>query len=358
MVSAQGRLDESLSIDREALGLIESLAKDPPYKPDYQDALANQKIHVGLRLVAQGKVGEAERVAREALDLAADLARAYPRQQEPPYYALNVARAFQLLGQIQGQAGLFAEAEESCGAALKAVQEVVDQHDGESVLVLELVDYLLNLVTARNHLGRHGPAEEELLVRAERAMDQLARDFPDLPDVMLRAVRVHHDLGYLYLALDQKERAEESLRRHATILEDLVHKYPDDLGRKEQLAWFRALAPAPLCDPAQALRLADELRRQNGDPTRCDWIVGTARYRQGDWQGCIEALAGPPHENVPGHAIVVYFLAISCGKLGQQDRARAYYDQAVRLSGTDQDIVLQRIRADAERCLGIPSSRP
>jgi non-specific serine/threonine protein kinase/serine/threonine-protein kinase len=357
IVGSQRGSDEASPIAYEALAVIESLATDVPGVANYQDAVANQSIDVGHYAATGGDLVGAERLARRAVEVAGALSLAHPSPVAGPYYPLNIARGYRLLARVKTAAGCLVDAEAAYEAALRIGQEVVDQHPGDPDLILELVDHMRNLAQARARLGRHGTTEEELLTRAAKAQDKLAQDFPDLPEYVVRSAESYRDLGYLQLSNGRAVHARACFRHYVLGLESLVRKFPDSLDYKARLAWFLAIAPAPIGDPARSLHLVENGRQASGDPAWCARVVGMARFRQHDWRGCISALSGPPLVGRPEDAVPAYFLAMSWWALGESDRGLTWRDRAVEWAGERWDHELLYVRVEAENAFRHPSNR-
>jgi hypothetical protein len=83
-------------------------------------------------------------------------------------------------------------------------------------------------------------------------------------------------------------------------------------------------------------------------------IVGLADYRLGNWKAARAVLAKGPADPV-----TAYLLAMTCQRLGDGGKARAYYDQAVHASAAKvlRDLPLESIKAEASQVLGIGRAR-
>lgn len=115
---------------------------------------------------------------------------------------------------------------------------------------------------------------------------------------------------------------------------------------------------APLRDPALALDLAERAVRLEPNNPTCWAALGLARYRTGRWAeavGAIEkcdALAGSSTTTNQ------FLLSLACSRLGDRERARRCYRQALaNLAQGDVPTELQdeldRLRAEAAALLGL-----
>jgi tetratricopeptide (TPR) repeat protein len=131
---------------------------------------------------------------------------------------------------------------------------------------------------------------------------------------------------------------------------------PEDAGAHNGLAWLRATCADPkFRNPEEAVALAE--RAVKLDPENAGYwnTLGVARYRAGDWRAAIAALEKSMALQQGGDAFDWLFLAMAHGQLGDQDRARAWYDKAVAWMeehpSRDPE-ELSRFRAEAEDLLG------
>src|SRR5262249_9562183 len=110
---------------------------------------------------------------------------------------------------------------------------------------------------------------------------------------------------------------------------------------------------AAVRDGPRALALAETIKGSGINPKTLSWIVGIARYRTGDWQGCVTALAQCLPEDGPGPVDVAYYLAMSCHQAGRPDEAARYLRLARKWSRAPESWYELRglLRAEAEALL-------
>jgi tetratricopeptide (TPR) repeat protein len=133
---------------------------------------------------------------------------------------------------------------------------------------------------------------------------------------------------------------------------------PDTLVSMSDLAWLLATAPdVQRRDPPRALELARKAAELSPTTAAFWGILGTARYRSGDWAGAIgdlERAVGlrPPED--PTNAFEGFFLAMAHGQQGNQDQARQWFAHCVQWMDKDKkgQAELQRFRAEAAALLG------
>jgi tetratricopeptide (TPR) repeat protein len=98
-----------------------------------------------------------------------------------------------------------------------------------------------------------------------------------------------------------------------------------------ELAFLLANCADPtLRDPAQATEFANKAL-DLAPRHALNWLVlGSARYRRGDWQGAIAALTKADAGSPGGNPYVWIFLAMAHAKKGERKQAQAWYDRTVR----------------------------
>ncbi len=183
------------------------------------------------------------------------------------------------------------------------------------------------------------PDEAEAAFRDALAVrEAIAAGSRDAADLAELAV-AREALGRALAETGRAARAIEHRQAALEIWDELATSHPGDpeiLGHRvdarNDLAWVLATDPDPaIRDPARALGLAEEAVRDSTDPSACWNTLGVARYRSGDFPGAVEALersaASSPGEG--GTAFDHYILAMACLRLGEPDRARDWFDQAV-----------------------------
>jgi len=134
---------------------------------------------------------------------------------------------------------------------------------------------------------------------------------------------------------------------------------PDAASR---IAYWRAMADADRAfalverpdstpqDAGRAVELARRAVEREPKNVGCQWVLGVARYRTGDWPGAIEALTKSeelaPDQYVSSNG---FFLAMAHWQLGHRDEARAWYDKAVAwmVKNAPEDEVIYRDEAAA-----------
>jgi uncharacterized protein HemY len=126
------------------------------------------------------------------------------------------------------------------------------------------------------------------------------------------------------------------------------------------LAWFYATSPdAKLRDAEMAVRFAKqavEIAPKEGTLWN---TLGAAHYRAGNWKDAIAGLEKSMELRKGGDSFDWFFLAMAHWKLGEKDKARTRFDQAVEWMDKHQprDEELRRFRAEAAELLGIKDGK-
>jgi WD40 repeat protein len=129
-----------------------------------------------------------------------------------------------------------------------------------------------------------------------------------------------------------EQSAQQDIERYRRAVE----ANPDDAQACNGLAWSYLIAPESLRDVIAALPLAEKaVRLSPNDRNRLIYrnTLGVAYYRHRRYREAIEMLR-PNLETQADWALAfdLYFLALSHHQLGETQRARDYYDWAVRWS--------------------------
>jgi WD40 repeat protein len=174
-----------------------------------------------------------------------------------------------------------------------------------------------------------------------------------------RPLKLEVDFGDLGKpTLSRAERARRKIEQYRRALA----AKPDDPAGCNSLARLYATAPQPLRDVKAALPLAEravKLAPQNAMNAN---TLGVVYYRAGRYREAVEVLRANLARSEDSRLVHdLYFLAMSCKKLGETERARDYYDWAVRWLRTQPNVStnffsqeeLAEFQAEAKAVLGI-----
>jgi tetratricopeptide (TPR) repeat protein len=157
----------------------------------------------------------------------------------------------------------------------------------------------------------------------------------------------HYYLGRVLSLKGNPEEARAAFQRVLTLA-------PNNANAQNDVAWFWATGPVKDRDPERAVAAAKravQLVPRNGN---CWNTLGVAHYRNGEWQESIAALMKSVQLRQGGDGSDFFFLAMAHWQLGEKDKARTWYDQAVawmnknKPSGDE----LKRFHVEATALLG------
>jgi tetratricopeptide (TPR) repeat protein len=227
----------------------------------------------------------------------------------------------------------------------------------------ELALCQINLGNLLRQAGRTDEAAQAYR-QAVALLEKLAAGPSAGADYRLFLARSHINLALLLEENSRPQEAEQAYRQALALYEKLAAKSPDRLQCGNELALClrnlghllrqtgRPDAAAQACRQAvaaaqQAVKLAPQAAGY--------WsTLGAAQYRAGEWHAVLRSLhrsrelGGEPEDG--------FYLAMAHGRLGEQDRARQWYDRACTALGKNQpaDKQLLRLRAEAAALLGLP----
>jgi tetratricopeptide (TPR) repeat protein len=169
-----------------------------------------------------------------------------------------------------------------------------------------------------------------------------------------------HNLANSYSAFGRHADALKLREQTLALMKvKLGPDHPDTLVSMNNLAWSLATAPdEDLRDPAKAVEYAT--RAVELAPRNAFYLgtLGSARYSSGDWKGAIadlERAIGLRNADDEANASDAFFLAMAYGQTSDKDKARAWFERAVRWieKGDKDDPELKRFRAQAAMLLEV-----
>ena len=182
--------------------------------------------------------------------------------------------------------------------------------------------------------------------------EQALRDAIGLEPTSEEAFLWHQDLGDTYLMRSKYELAlEECLQAIA-----FRSNYSNIHSVVSQLM---ALDPeSTYFSPEKSLRHAQKALELDSERGLAWRALGWAKYRQGDAQGCIEAIEKSMELDDGGDGRHWLFLAMACWKVGRREEARGWYERAAEALPAErvgcQD--LYHLRDEAAALLGVSTA--
>jgi tetratricopeptide (TPR) repeat protein len=295
----------------QAIDLQQKLVADHPAAPDYAWELGASQMNLGILRRDRGDHAGAERAFRDVIATYRNLAGRFP---DVPAYRWEQASSEANLGKLLGR-----------------------------------------------YLGRHREAEEAFR-RAITIQKKLMGDSPknpqDLDDLAFYYYwhsRVIHDSGRVP---EEKALMEKALR----LREKLFKANPGNNRLKGMVAhtcycvaWLEVVAQGPPWPEAgRAAALAKRAVQLNPKEGASWFVLGIASYRTGNWKDCLAAMERA-RELRYTHLSRGFFVAMAHWQLGDREKARACYAEAVTFMEKHgpHDPEPLRFRAEAAALLGI-----
>jgi serine/threonine protein kinase/tetratricopeptide (TPR) repeat protein len=195
------------------------------------------------------------------------------------------------------------------------------------------------------------------LVLRREAQELLSKDVTDLPSRTVGGSRHNPYLAYsLGRALERKGLYPEAIAEFRKAIE----MKPDIAEAHNCLAWWLANHPNPKDrDPDGGVHWAKkavELAPKEGSYWN---TLGVAHYRAGAWKEAIAALEKSMEFRKGGNSADWFFLAMCHEKLGDKEKARQWYDKAMKWMDKNDPAneELRGFRAESAAVLGIKDEK-
>jgi serine/threonine protein kinase len=170
----------------------------------------------------------------------------------------------------------------------------------------------------------------DLLGRSIHLFESLLASDPENVDCRMHLAQAHYSLAYQYAT---QKRPQEAHDEYARVAEQYRHaaRYATDSHPANHLAWFLANCPdRDVADAKEAVALAKQLVEREPRMGAFWNTLGVAYYRAGDWHAAIEALKKSMALRLGGDGYDWFFLAMAHWQLGEKERARQWYQRAVK----------------------------
>jgi tetratricopeptide (TPR) repeat protein len=224
-----GRLDRAEDAHRRALGILLPLPAGPPGPtPAYRFELVRAYNDLAYVKWKQGRVLAAGENLEKALkDLAVLLDKEEPTNDKYPSYLLTEAQVHRQLALIQGARNHPEDESKSVANAIRILEQLDRQFPDVPEYRYELSETLAMLETnLRNPMMRR-EAEKRYQRAVELAAD-LTRRYPGVPDYQASLARSQRKLGtVLRNTLGKLEDAEKAFRAAVIAQRSLVDRFPD-----------------------------------------------------------------------------------------------------------------------------------
>jgi tetratricopeptide (TPR) repeat protein len=303
---------------------------------------------LGLALYSLGRAEEAEAHYGQALTLAERLVREFPSE---PIFQNRLAGILQQWAELARDLGQICQAECLFRRAMTVLDKLASDHPsdlayrstwaGLSRRVGDLLFQDGNLAEARDPLQRSVDILEDWM-----------RRYPKTIGYREETAAAWLSLGRLCLATGQQDEVERAFRRCIELYEQLGLERRERAPYKTTLACLFADCPVEaLRNPPRAVELAKKaLETEPG----ASWLwvtLGAAHYQLGEWKAAVAALKTGLRQKNPDICRGNFYLAMTCARQGDGDRARRSFEQAVRWMDANQprnpDLIRLQAEADA-----------
>jgi tetratricopeptide (TPR) repeat protein len=130
---------------------------------------------------------------------------------------------------------------------------------------------------------------------------------------------------------------------------DLAASRQKELAGYNDAAWFLATCPEPkFRDPGRAVALAQRAVELDPKEGKLWNTLGAAQYRAGNWKAAARALEKSIELSKGGQSVDWFFLAMAYWQLGEREKARTWFEQAMKAKDwnrTDSDMLYREAAA-------------
>jgi serine/threonine protein kinase/tetratricopeptide (TPR) repeat protein len=227
ITGALGSKREAVALCRQAVRIIEPLARARPDDLALQRDLADTHNKLGLLYQDMGQSREAEKALRQALVLAQPLARKRP---EDPEYQRPLGAIHNNLAVLYKDRGSSREAEAAYEQARDIFERLTKEAERQKKEEVEseiwLADLYFNQSTLYRDTGRFSEAETALK-KARAIQEKLVKRYSHEPDAHKYLADTYHHLGILYSTTNQLKKAEDAFNHAYTIHRWLAGRHPE-----------------------------------------------------------------------------------------------------------------------------------
>jgi tetratricopeptide (TPR) repeat protein len=304
--------DKALLDLNKAIGILEDDINRYPDKPQLRVHRAWSYSHLAAVLIASKQLDEAEKAYRNAIAAWGKLADHH-----------NVAYNSDLLGFLLNERGKFSQAAHAFRQAMTLWQKLHADSGNE--------DY-----------RRYASLSHAWLIQALAAQARQIEKDGTLSDG------------------DRREKAQACRTEARALVQDGLKQGLQTPVSVNNTGWGLAtdLNPANR-DPALAIELAKLAVER--EPKQGRWwnTLGAAQYRARDWKAAIEALNKSMELRNGGDSFDWFFLAMANWQLGEKEKARTWFDQAIQWMDKhqSQNEELRRFRGEAAELLRIKDGK-
>jgi serine/threonine protein kinase len=344
--------EEVIRVGTRASAAWEELVRREPAVPGYRNDLAT--IYM-MKATAAHRIREFEAEAaddRRAGQLLAGLVAEHP---EIPHYRYGLVMSRVL--EAEGLTGLeqIPAAEQAEQQSLELAQGLVAEFPAVTAYK-ELHRWDINLIAYHREMRGRFPEAESWYRQELEINEGLLERYPTVPRYRVNVLNSSCSVADVLWAQGRQEEAGKAYRSAVAVATAGGDETPDLLMG---LAWLLATCPdSHVRDPGRAATLATRWVEQAPEDQDALRLLGAAQYALGDYQSAARTLtkaAATPGSGLWGEELKLT-QALAHGRLGERERARACYDEALALLNKSQwwTAEVRRLCAEAEQVLGLP----
>lgn len=348
---------KSAEHSQKALGLYGKYRERFPKAPEDPKLLAHIHQWRGSALRELGRADDAEKSFRKCLELRTQLLAEQPSNSE---FKHDLAHIRAYLARHLMDSGRATEAEPMIKSAVDLEEQILKEQP-------ELADYrsraagdYLILGQLQDTLG-HPKEAEQALRRSLEIRSQLLAEMPSVERYPCDVAECDYLLGVFFESHGRSKEAADAFGKAIRLFEDLLKKYPDRTKYLSELALLLSTCPcAQLRDQSRAATLARLAIQREPDSVLSWAVLGFAQCRLGDAAGSIRSLEKAMDMLHGGDPRLWLHLAIDYHQLGDQAKARQWYDKSVAWINKNRppDEIYRRLRSEVETMLAQDKPKP
>jgi serine/threonine protein kinase/tetratricopeptide (TPR) repeat protein len=341
-----GRTAAAEQAQRHSVVIAEKLVSDFPADPHCRVALVVFRVNLGSALYSLGRAEEAQASYGQALTLAERLVTEFPSE---PIYQNRLAGILQQWAELARDLGQICQAECLYRRAMTVLDKLASDHPSDLAYRSTWAGFSRRLGDILFQDGNLAEARDSLK-RSVDVLEDWMRRYPKTIGYREEAAAAWLSLGRLNLATGRQGEVETAFQRCIKLYEQLYLERPERAPYKTTLACLFADCPVEgLRNPPRAIELAKQALESEPGASWLWVTLGAARYQLGEWKAAVAALETGLRQKNPDICRGNFYLAMTCARQGDGDRARRSYEQAVRWMDANQprnpDLV--RLRAEA-----------